>query len=90
MSGEMLERRFITINTVDKFHFVEYLGWRKETSISGGDLKNSAKCSEDLSGEGMCCSWSAERFLEASKNPIPPQICLFLARIFVLGGLYEI
>lgn len=37
MSGEMLERRFITISTVDKFHFVEYLGWRKETSFSRGD-----------------------------------------------------
>lgn len=43
MSGEMLERRFITINTVDKFHFVEYLEWRKETSFSGGDLKSSEK-----------------------------------------------
>ena len=37
MSGEMQERRFITISTVDKFHFVEYLGRRKKTSISGGD-----------------------------------------------------
>lgn len=43
MSGEMLERRFITINTVDKFHFVEYLEWSKETSFSGGDLKSSEK-----------------------------------------------
>lgn len=36
MTGEMLERRFITINTDDSFHFVEYLGRRKETGISGG------------------------------------------------------
>lgn len=37
MSEEMLERRFITISTVDKFHFVEYFDGRKEASISGGN-----------------------------------------------------
>lgn len=37
MSGEILERRFITLSAADKFHFVACLGQRKEMSITGGD-----------------------------------------------------
>lgn len=45
MSGEMLERRFITINTVDKFHFVECLGQREKPVFQEVIKKSSAKSS---------------------------------------------
>lgn len=94
MSGEMLERRFITISTLDKLHFVRSLRRQKEPSNAEVIQRAQQSLQEsmgDANGEGMCfpglfrCFGATPRTLSLSSHYTI--LCQYMCSRWVIWGM---